>query len=119
MLNKFPAYVFMQDNAAIHTVKKVKKWFEDMAIELMDWPPYSPDLNPIEHVQVHLKRMVLRLHPELEVCTGKTEEDIKNLETALRDAWQALPDSLFESLEKSMERRVAAVLAAKGQHTKY
>ena len=40
----------MQDNASIHTAKKVKDWFKDMAIPLVDWPPYSPDLNPIEQV---------------------------------------------------------------------
>ena len=63
--------------------------------------------------------MVLRLHPELDLCTGKTEEDIQNLENALVEAWNALPNSLFESLGRSMERRVAAVIAAKGWHTKY
>jgi hypothetical protein len=41
---------FMQDNAPIHMANKVKKWFEDNGIDTSDWPPYSPDLNPIEHV---------------------------------------------------------------------
>jgi transposase len=42
--------IFMQNNAHIHTAKKVKKWFEDEGIPVMEWPPYSPDLNPIEHL---------------------------------------------------------------------
>jgi transposase len=41
---------FMQDNAPIHTAKKVTKWFEDRGIPVLNWAPYSPDLNPIEHV---------------------------------------------------------------------
>jgi DDE superfamily endonuclease len=45
-----PGMEFIQDNASIHTAKKVKKWFEDEAISMMDWPPYSPDLNPIKHL---------------------------------------------------------------------
>ena len=30
----------MQDNAPIHSAKKTKAWFEEMAIEVMQWPPY-------------------------------------------------------------------------------
>jgi transposase len=45
-----PGLIFMQDNASIHTAKVVKKWFKDIGIPLLDWPPYSPDLNLIEQV---------------------------------------------------------------------
>jgi hypothetical protein len=41
--------IFMQDNAPIYTAKKVKQWFKERVIQVTDWPPYSPDLNPIEH----------------------------------------------------------------------
>jgi hypothetical protein len=40
---------FMQDNAPIYTANKVKKWFKDNGINTSDWPPYSPNLNPIEY----------------------------------------------------------------------
>jgi hypothetical protein len=44
-------YVFIQDNASIHTAHKVKDWFLDYSIAyIKDWPPYSLDLNPIEHI---------------------------------------------------------------------
>jgi transposase len=43
-------YHFIQDNASIHTARKVKEWFIERGIKYIDWPPYSPDLNPIEHV---------------------------------------------------------------------
>jgi transposase len=41
---------FMQDNASIHTAKKVTEWFKDRGILVLDWALYSPDLNPIKHV---------------------------------------------------------------------
>jgi hypothetical protein len=41
--------IFMQDNAPIHTAHRVHDWFIENGIHLTDWPPYSPDLNPIEH----------------------------------------------------------------------
>jgi hypothetical protein len=45
-----PGLTFMHDNAPIHSAKKVTKWLQDNAIPSMEWPPYSPDLNPIEHM---------------------------------------------------------------------
>ena len=42
--------VFIQDNASIHTAQKVRDWFREQCVRTTDWPPYSPDLNPIENV---------------------------------------------------------------------
>ena len=114
-----PGLIFVHDNAPIHTANAVKKWFEEMDIPFTDWPPYSPDLNPIENAWALLKKKVLEMHPELEHVTGKSEEDIQELERALIEAWEALPDSLFENLVKSMPKRVKACYRAKGWHTKY
>ena len=89
-----------------------------MAIPLIDWPAVSPDLNPIEHVWWHLKKGVLEAHPELEVI-GAFEEAIQALERALIEVWDALPDSLFESLLDSMPKRVQAWIAADRWHIRY
>jgi hypothetical protein len=42
--------IFMQDNAPIYKAHKVRDWFIDNGIDVMDWPPYSLDLNPIENL---------------------------------------------------------------------
>ena len=43
--------IFMQDNARVHTARLSMAWLEENEVEVLeDWPPYSPDLNPIEHV---------------------------------------------------------------------
>ena len=41
---------FMQDNAKIYTARIIKAWFAKQGITVVEWPLYSPDLNPIEHV---------------------------------------------------------------------
>jgi len=48
--NNDPSYIFQQDNAAIYTARQVRAWFIRYGIQTTDWPPYSPDLNPIEHI---------------------------------------------------------------------
>ena len=42
--------VFVQDNASIYIVYKVIDWFKEQHVRITDWPPYSPDLNPIENI---------------------------------------------------------------------
>jgi transposase len=108
-----PGDIFMQDNAPIHTCNQVKEWLEVHGIHTMEWPPYSPDLNPIEHLWWALKKYVQKLHPELKEM-GDKEEDWDALRSALKEAWQAIPNSLIRQLIESMPRRLAAVRKAKG-----
>jgi len=61
----------------------------------------------------------MKMFPEVMKLTGKSEEDIKAVEEALKAAWDGLPDSLFESLVESMPKRIADCIAADGWHIKY
>ena len=74
---------FVHDNAPIHTANKVKAWFKEQKIDVQDWAPYSPDMNPIEHVWKALKELVAEMYPEAMKNTSETEEARTELEQAL------------------------------------
>ncbi|WP_284144052.1 IS630 family transposase [Ottowia testudinis] len=49
--------VIVLDNAAFHTSKRTQRLIEQSGCELLFLPPYCPDLNPIEKLWGHLKRL--------------------------------------------------------------
>lgn len=112
-------WIFMQDNARIHTAKAVIKWFDDNHIILMIWPPYSPDLNPIEHIWPILKENMHQHYPELAHMKGGPKKVKKELEKALIHCWDLIEPSVFENLARTMPNRVRAVIEANGWYTKY
>jgi hypothetical protein len=54
--NTIGSSMFQQDKAPIHKAQTVQAFFDQNHITVEDWPAISPDLNPIEHVLVELKR---------------------------------------------------------------
>jgi len=113
-----PDLLFMQDNAPIHTARKIKAWLLENGISVLKWPPYSPDLNPIEHMWFTLKEHVYEVNPHIEEITAPLEITAA-LEQAIIEAWELIPEKRFEVLWESYPRRIRAVLKARGWWTKY
>ena len=114
-----PGLIFMQDNAPIHTARKVRKWFEENGINVMEWPPYSPDMNPIEHLWFLLKEAVYKINPDIEKVGGNDDKVREALFDALFKAWEDIDEYYLHDLVWSMEKRVRALIDAEGWYTKY
>lgn len=101
-----PGYFFVQDNASTHMTRIVQPWLTEWArdhgIYLVAWPPYSPDLNPIENFWKLLNEQIIKLHPELSVMS-KSNYAIRMLCEAANEAWELFEDSLLEKLAFSMQ----------------
>jgi hypothetical protein len=48
-------FIFQQDNAPCHSSGETRAFFHENNIRVLDWPPYSPDMNPIENLWAVLK----------------------------------------------------------------
>ncbi len=58
--------IVIMGNASIHKSPKIREAIEKAGCSLVYQPPYSPDLNPIEHFWSHLKRKIGALQQKFE-----------------------------------------------------
>lgn len=110
--------VYQMDNAKIHTSKLTMETLNALDINILPFPPYSPDLNIIEHIWALLKRKINEIYPNL-ADEGGSEEDRERFIKCAKEAWDAIDQAKIRKLFDSMPRRLKAVRKAKGWQTKY
>lgn len=110
--------LFQHDNASIHTAGSTSMWLLLRGIALIDWPPYSPDLNPIENIWAMLKRRLRRDFPHLHDLKDN-EADRAEFIRCITIAWAAIPQAQITRVIDSLERRLKAVIKVRGWYTKY
>ena len=79
-------FIFQQDNAPPHTAKITKEWLEKEKIELLDWPAYSPDLNPVENLWAIIARRVYTngiAYTSEDALWNLISEEVENLEKSV------------------------------------
>lgn len=104
-------FIFQQDGDSKHTAKQTTEWFEDHRVKVLNWPSQSPDLNPIEHLWTHIKNR-LNDYPDF-------PSSLAELERRIEVEWNKIPVEVCRNLVESMPKRLAAVIKAKGGHTRY
>jgi transposase len=103
---------FQQDNDPKHTSRVVSDYLErELCIKdfCIRWPPYSPDLNPIENLWADLKKRVEK----------RNATTVEELEAAVRAEWAQTDKELCRKLVASMPDRIARCLEYCGGPTGY
>eukprot|EP00301_Raphidiophrys_heterophryoidea_P000290 c10140_g1_i3.p1 GENE.c10140_g1_i3~~c10140_g1_i3.p1 ORF type:complete len:149 (+),score=31.70 c10140_g1_i3:438-884(+) len=97
---------FQHDNDPKHKSRLVKEWLDKTAIRVLDWPPYSPDLNPMENLFGVLKQRLATYPAGVEELWERIQKECAKI-----------PTSLCSRLIESMPERVRAVIKARGGPT--
>ena len=102
---------FQHDNARPHVARVCQDFLTNNNIVPLDWPPYSSDLSPIEHLWDELGRSARR--------PWNTPNMLGQLRTALLEEWENMQMRKINTLVDSMQRRIRAVINSRGGHTRY
>jgi hypothetical protein len=103
-------FMFQQDNAPSHTAAATMAFLQNNGVEVIQWPPYSPDLNCIENLWGFIKNKLSH-----ENITTKEE-----LIRRVQNIWQSqdMKDICYRMIH-SMPRRIAMCIRNRGDYTKY
>ncbi|GBM82296.1 hypothetical protein AVEN_149621-1 [Araneus ventricosus] len=100
-------WMFQQDSAPAHKAKKIPEWckahFPDM-ISSAEWPPYSPDLIPMDYSvwSILAARACTKLH--------------NSLKQSIRREWDRLKVEDLRPIAENFNKRLRLCIAAKGGH---
>ncbi|KAG1167995.1 hypothetical protein G6F70_009369 [Rhizopus microsporus] len=102
----------LHDNDPKHRSKMTQEWLKSNEVKVIDWPAYSPDLNPIENMWYFVKCELAKY--------DEPPNGILELWECVQHIWNSKIDKdMCLMYINSMPERIQAVIKAKGGETKY
>ena len=94
--------IFQQDNAPVHKSISIGNFFQENEWEVLEWPAYSPDLNPIETLWAILKQQL-----------RKQTVFWENLEEKVYEIWNEIDADVVRNLYENYTNRLLDVKKVK------
>ncbi len=91
--------VWQHDGASCHRSFETEDNLFRRNLPTINWPPYSPDLNLIEHVWSWMKRYIQDHY--FRAYYDAKSVPLDRLREIIWEAWNAVPDSYIETLFNS------------------
>ena len=114
---------FQQDNARPHVSKKTRAFFDAATIEhgfvVMEWPPNSPDMNPIENLWALLKMELHKRYLDTATLRGPPHTIRQKLRERLMEVWWDIGEEVLDRLIDSMPSRVQALIESDDWYTEF
>jgi transposase len=102
-------FIFQQDNASIHTASIVKNYLRRTKIKVIDWPPNSPDINPIERVWAFIKQR-LDHYPS-------PPNSLQELFDRVEDIWTSVSKDYLANLYAELPSKMKMLVKTRGLHS--
>lgn len=102
-------FIFQHDNCSIHTAGRIKRYLENAGITVLEWPPNSPDINPIERVWAYIKQR-LDSYPT-------PAESLQQLFDRVVDIWTSLPENFLAKLYAELPAKMRMLVHTGGLHS--
>ena len=100
--------MFQQGGALAHRAKTTQNWLSNEIPQFLskeEWPPYSPDLNPLDFSMWSIL--------EKNACS-KPHTNLESLRNSLIREWDRIPQEVIRSAVESVPKRLKAVIAERG-----
>ena len=109
-LHRHGPAILMHDNARPHVARICRQFLNINNVNVLPWPAVSPDMNPNEHIWDYLGRKVRAIGDVY---------NLGDLENALIQDWNNIPNVVIRHYVRSMRGRLAACINSQGGHTRY
>ncbi len=87
-------------------------FFKSWGVMPIFWPPFSPDLSPIENIWDRLKDILQRLDPQV-------HRDSRRLREAVLRAWETIIDVEVRKKIRTIHKRCLDVIVANRMEIKW
>ena len=102
-------WILEQDGATPHTSKESKNFLRGNNVQILQWPPNSPDINPVENVWTILKNYVEKKNPQTKAA----------LVDNFQESQHKISIEVRRNLMNAIQKRLALCLANNGELVKY